>query len=120
MHSSNYEQAYPVITDWIWTGFITTTNYSQLLGWPLLISAILILMPLRASAYALAFMVFAVIAGETYAIFIGHDFANNYPAVGERLWTAFIYTITNRQLLLWLASLLILALPLWLYRENKS
>jgi hypothetical protein len=31
---------------------------------------------------------------------------------------AFVYTISNRQLLLWFASLLTLALPLWLYKEE--
>ena len=119
MHSSNYEQAYPVFTDRIYAAFMVTTNYCQLLGWPMLIAAALILIPLRASAYALAFMVLAIIAGETYAFIIGHDFIESYPGVGERIRTAFVYTITNRQLLLWLASLLILALPLWLYREKK-
>jgi hypothetical protein len=120
MHSSYYEQAYPVFTDRIFEAFKVTTNFSQLLGWAMLITAALILMPLRASAYALAFMVLAIIAGETYAFIIGHDFIESYPEVGERIRTAFVYTITNRQLLLWLASLLILALPLWQYREKKS
>jgi hypothetical protein len=119
MHSSNYEQAYPVFTDRIYEALMVTTNYCQLLGWPMLIAAALILIPLRASAYALAFMVLAIIAGETYAFIIGHDFIESYPGVGERIRTALVYTITNRQLLLWLASLLILALPLWLYREKK-
>jgi hypothetical protein len=119
MRSSNYEQAYPVFTDRIYAALMVTTNYCQLLGWPMLIAAALILIPLRASAYALAFMVLAIIAGETYAFIIGHDFIESYPGVGERIRTAFVYTITNRQLLLWLASLLTLALPLWLYREQK-
>lgn len=120
MHSSNYEQAYPVFTDRIYAAFMVTTNYSQLLGWPMLIAAVLILMPLRASTYALVFIVLAIITGETYAFFIGHDFTESYPAVGPRISIALVYTITNWQLLLWLASLLILALPLWQYREKKS
>jgi hypothetical protein len=119
MHSSNYEQAYPVFSDWIFATFMITTYYNQLLGWSMLIAAALILMPLRASAYALAFMVLAIIAGETCAFFIGHDFTESYPAVGERIRMSFVYTITNCQLLLWLASLLILSLPLWRYREMK-
>lgn len=120
MHNSNYEQAYPVFSDRIYATFMVTTNYSQLLGWAMLIAAALILMPLRTSAYALVFMVLAIIAGETYAFIIGHDFIESYPDVGERISTALIYTITNRQLLLWLTSLLMLALPLWQYREKKS
>jgi len=120
MHNSNYEQAYPIFTDRIYASFMVTTNYSQLLGWAMLIAAALILMPLRASAYALAFMILAIIAGETYAFTIGHDFIESYPDICKRIWTAFVYTITNRQLLLWLASLLILTLPLWQYHEKKS
>lgn len=120
IHSSNYEQAYPLFTDRIYAAFRVTTNYSQLLGWAMLIAAALILMPLRASAYALVFMVLAIIAGETYALITGHDFIESYPDVGERIMMAFIYTITNCQLLLWLASLLILSLPLWQYREKRS
>jgi len=120
MHSSNYEQAYPVFSDRIYAAFMVTTDHSQLLGWAMLIASALILIPLRASVYALVFMVLAIIAGETYAFIIGHDFIESYPAAGERIRTAFVYTITNGQLLLWLASLLILALPLWLYREKKS
>ncbi len=120
MHNSNYEQAYPVFTDIIYATFKVTTNYSQLLGWAMLIAAALILMPLRASAYALVFMVFVIITGETNTFIVGHDFIESYPKVSERIWTAFVYTITNRELLLWLASLLILALPLWQYREKKS
>jgi hypothetical protein len=120
MHNSNYEQAYPILTDRIYAAFMVTTNHSQLLGWAMLIAAALILMPLRASAYALVFMALAIIAGETYAFLIGHDFIESYPDVGERIWKAFVYTITNCQLQLWLASLLILALPLWRYREQKS
>ena len=119
MHNSNYEQAYPVFTDIIYATFKVTTNYSQLLGWAMLIAAALILMPLRASAYALVFMVFVIITGETNTFIVGHDFIESYPKVSERIWTAFVYTITNRELLLWLASLLILALPLWQYREKK-
>ena len=120
IQNSNYEQAYPVFSDMIYATFMVTTHYSQLLGWAMLIAAALILMPLRASAYALVFMVLAIITGETYTFIIGHDFIESYPDVGKRIWTAFVYTITNRQLLLWLASLLILALPLWQYREKKS
>jgi len=120
MQNSNYEQAYPIFTDKVYATFMVTTHYSQLFGWAMLIAAVLFQIPLRAGAYALAFMVLAIITGETYAFIIGHDFIDSYPNVGERIWMAFVYTITNRELLFWLASLLILALPLWQYRETKN
>lgn len=119
MHNSNYEQAYPIFIDRVFATFMVTCNYSQLMGWVMLIAAALFQMPLRASAYALAFMVLAIIIGETCTFIIGHDFIESYPNAGERVWMAFVYTITNCQLLLWLASLLILALPLWQYREKR-
>ncbi len=118
MHSSNYEEAYPFLTDRIYEAFMVTTNFSQLLGWAMLIAAAVILMPLRVCAYALAFMVLAITAGETSAFIVGHDFIESYPDIGLRIWMGFIYTITNGQLLLWFASLLTLALPLWLYKEK--
>lgn len=119
LQSSNYEAAYPVLTDRIYETLMVTANYSQLLGWAMLIAAAVILIPSRVSAYALVFMVLAIITGETHAFITGHDFIESYPDAGKRIWRAFIYTITNRQLQLWLASLLILALPLWQYREKK-
>lgn len=118
MHGSNYEEAYPFLTDRIYQAFMVTTHFSQLLGWAILITAAVILLPLRACAYALIFMVLAIITGETCAFITGHDFIESYPAIGPRIWMAFVYTISNRQLLLWFASLLTLALPLWLYKEE--
>jgi len=120
MQNSNYEQAYPIVTERIHAALMVTLNYSQLFGWPLLITAALLKLPLRAGAYALAFMVLAIITGETCTFIMGHDFIESYPKVGERIWISFIYTITNPQLLLWLASLLILALPLWKYQEKTA
>ncbi|UOA10734.1 exo-beta-1,3-glucanase [Methylobacter sp. S3L5C] len=120
MHNSNYEEAYPVLFDRIYATFMVTCNYSQLMGWPMLIAAVLFRIPLRACAYALIFMVLAIIIGETCTFLMGHDFIESYPNVGERVSMAFIYTITNCELLLWLASLLILAFPLWQYRDNKT
>jgi exo-beta-1,3-glucanase (GH17 family) len=119
MHNSNYEQAYPIFLDRLYATFTVTINFSQLMGWAMLIASVLFLIPLRVSAYALVFMVFAIITGETYSFIIGHDFIENYPDIGKRIWIAFVYTITNQQLLLWLASLLILATPLWKYQEKK-
>ena len=120
MQNSNYEQAYPIVSERIYAALMVTLNYSQLFGWPLLITAALFKMPLRAGAYALAFMVLAIITGETCTFIMGHDFIESYPNVGERIWISFVYTITNPQLLLWLASLLILALPLWKYQEKTA
>lgn len=119
MHNSNYEQAYPLFLDRLYATFKVTSNFSQLMGWAMLIASVLFLIPLRISAYALVFMVFAIILGETYSFITGHDFIENYPDIGKRIWIAFVYTITNRQLLLWLASLLILAIPFWKYQEQK-
>jgi exo-beta-1,3-glucanase (GH17 family) len=119
MHNSNYEQAYPIFLDRLYATFMVTSNFSQLMGWAMLIASVLFLIPLRVSAYALFFMVFAIILGETYSFISGHDFIENYPDSGKRIWIAFVYTITNRQLLLWFASLLILAIPFWKYQEQK-
>jgi exo-beta-1,3-glucanase (GH17 family) len=119
MNSANYETAYPVFSDRVYAAFMVTTNYSQLLGWAMLIAAVAILLPVRTIAYAPALMVLALIVGETYAFVIGHDFIESYPDAGNRIRTAFVYTVTNCQLLLWLASLLILAWPLWLYRAKN-
>ena len=119
MQSSNYAAAYPILTDRIYQVFMVTFNYSHLLGWPMLIGAIVIRIPLRTCACALAFMVIAVMIGETYAFSILHDFIESYPHLGARIGMGVFYTITNSQLLLWLASLLILALPLWLHPAQK-
>jgi hypothetical protein len=119
MQSSNYASAYPILTDRIYQVFMVTFNYSHLLGWPMLIGAIVIRIPLRACAYALIFMVAAIILGETYAFSILHDFIESYPNLGARLRMGLFYTLSNCQLQLWLASLLILALPLWLHKAQK-
>jgi hypothetical protein len=55
----------------------------------------------------------ALIAGETRAFLISRDFIEAHPDMAERFKLAFIYTVTNSQLLVWLASLGVLALPLW-------
>jgi len=119
MHGSNFEQAYPFLTDRIYEAFMETTHYSQLMGWSLLITAAVIRSPLRICAYALMFMIPAIIVGEASAFMTGHDFIESYPNVVERLWKALIYTFCNQQLLLWFASLVILALPLWHYQQKQ-
>lgn len=113
MKSDNYEAAYPLFSDRAYAAFMVTTHYSQLFGWTMLIAAAAILLPLRTIAYVLVLMGLALIAGETYAFIIGHDFIESYPDVGARFGKAFVYTVANCQLLLWLASLLVLAWPMW-------
>ncbi|WP_442499068.1 glycoside hydrolase family 17 protein [Methylobacter sp. sgz302048] len=67
----------------------------------------------RIIAYVLVVMGLALIAGETRAFLISRDFIEAHPDLAERFKLAFIYTVTNSQLLVWLASLGALALPLW-------
>jgi len=62
--------------------------------------------------FGLAFIAVALIIGEARAFLIGRDFVQAYPDSGERLYWAVIFTITNHQLLEWLACLVILAIPL--------
>lgn len=119
MFGTNYPEAYPVVADRAYAALMSTLTSSQLLGWALLIAAVIIQLPFRAIAWILVFIVLAQIAGETYAFMIGHDFIESHPDFGERLLTSFIYTLTNGQLLLWLASLLILAIPLWIREDGK-
>ena len=59
---------------------------------------------------ALVFIGMAMIAGETRAFMNGRDFILAYPDFAERLMLAFVFTVTNGQLLLWLACLLVLAM----------
>ncbi|MGZ8201333.1 MAG: glycoside hydrolase family 17 protein, partial [Methylosarcina sp.] len=119
MFGTNYPEAYPVMTDRAYAALMSTLTNSQLLGWAFLIAAAVILLPFRMIAWTLVFMVLAQIAGETYAFMIGHDFIESYPKWDDRFLTAFIYTVTNGQLMLWLASLLILAAPLWIRESDK-
>jgi hypothetical protein len=111
--------AYPQLGDRLWGAFMTTVTRSQLLGWALLAGAVVFVLPLKASGYALGLMGVAVIYGETHAFTVGHDFIVAHPQFGERTWAAFVYTAGNRQLLLWLGSLGVLALPLLVRTENR-
>ncbi|MDD5578871.1 MAG: exo-beta-1,3-glucanase [Methylobacter sp.] len=73
----------------------------------------------KAVAYGLILMGVALIIGEFLAFLQSRDFILAYPEINERSGWAFIFTLTNYQLLIWLACLSILALPL-LVRENKA
>ncbi len=119
MSGIDYINAYPLLADRAWTAFMFTRNQGQLLGWAVIIAAVLIALPLRAAGYALGFMALAVIAGETYAFTVGRDFVEAHPRLGDSLWSALVYTLINCQLLLWLASLVILAVPLWAGTSKK-
>ncbi|MBM4206879.1 MAG: exo-beta-1,3-glucanase [Gammaproteobacteria bacterium] len=51
-----------------------------------------------------------LVIGEIIAFAVARDFIQAYPGLGERLRWAATFTLTNRQLLLWLACLAVLAL----------
>ncbi|CAA9889535.1 Exo-beta-1,3-glucanase (GH17 family) [Candidatus Methylobacter favarea] len=68
--------------------------------------------------YGLIFTGLALIIGEFIAFAASRDFILAYPDIRERSAWAFIFTITNYQMLAWLACVGILAVPL-LMRENK-
>jgi len=112
MSGINFIGAYPLLADRVWAAFMFTKNQGQLLGWAMIIASILFALPLRAAGYTLWLMILAVVVGETYAFTLGRDFVEAHPQLGDRLWTALVYTLINQQLLLWLASLAVLALPL--------
>ncbi|EIC27945.1 exo-beta-1,3-glucanase [Methylomicrobium album] len=122
MTGTNFPTAYPIFADRLYAAFITLLTYSQMQGWVLLIAAVIFLLPPRFLAGALILAVPALIVGETYAFMIGHDFIEAHPDFGDRLQTALLYTVTNCQMLRWLGSLGVMALPLWAAgrRQNVS
>ncbi|MGZ5007535.1 MAG: glycoside hydrolase family 17 protein [Methylobacter sp.] len=70
-------------------------------------------------SYALLIMGLILIIWESKAFMVSRDFILAYPNIGERLGVAFIFSVTNCQLLVWLLCLAILALPL-LANSNKA
>ncbi|WP_236994003.1 exo-beta-1,3-glucanase [Candidatus Methylomicrobium oryzae] len=120
MIGTNFPTAYPVFADRLYAAFITSLTYSQMQGWVLLIAAVIYLLPARLLAGVLVFAVPALIVGETYAFMIGHDFIEAHPDFGDRLQTALLYTVTNCQMLWWLGSLLVMALPLWMAERRQA
>lgn len=60
-----------------------------------------------------------LVALETYAFMIGRDFILAYPDIAKRFGAAFVFSVTNGQLLIWLTSVTILALPLIVTGEKK-
>ncbi|MGJ0516689.1 MAG: exo-beta-1,3-glucanase [Methylomicrobium sp.] len=120
MIGTNFPTAYPIFADRLYAGFMTTLTYSQLQGWVMLIAAVIFLLPLRLLAGVLILAAPALIVGETYAFMIGHDFIEAYPDFADRLQTALIYTVTNCQMIWWLGSLLVMALPLWVAERRQD
>jgi hypothetical protein len=66
---------------------------------------------LKRVSYWLIGLSLALLIGESYSFMVGRDFIMAYPSFITRLATAIIFTLTNGQLLLWLASLGVLAAP---------
>ncbi|MGZ5014049.1 MAG: glycoside hydrolase family 17 protein [Methylobacter sp.] len=62
--------------------------------------------------YTLLAVGIALIIWETKAFVVSRDFILAYPNVGERIGLAFIFSVTNYQLIMWLICLAVLALPL--------
>lgn len=70
--------------------------------------------------YALLVVGLILIIWETKAFMISRDFILAYPNVGERLGLAFVFSVTNGQLVTWLMCLTILALPLLVSSEKPA
>jgi exo-beta-1,3-glucanase (GH17 family) len=62
--------------------------------------------------YILIFMGFALIIGETLSFIVSRDFILAYPDFSERIGLAFVFSVTNCQMLGWLMCLVVFALPL--------
>lgn len=73
----------------------------------------------RLIAYGLSFAAIAMILGETKAFMDGRDFIQVHPGLSEGLPFALKYTLYNQQLLMWLACLIVLALPFWSRSDIK-
>lgn len=80
----------------------TKTLQSKLLGWALVLSGV------------------AMIIGETYAFMISRDLIAEQPEFLIRLRVCLTFTLTNGQLLGWLASLAVLATPLLIGDAKKA
>ena len=119
LQSGNYNTGYPNLWERLFEVFIVTINYNQLLGCALLMAAIVIKIPLRITAVLLVFMALEIIIGESIAYIILHDFITSYPNLPQRILMGFYYTISNGQLLLWISSVIILAITLWDYQEDQ-
>ncbi|MEQ1740760.1 MAG: exo-beta-1,3-glucanase [Methyloglobulus sp.] len=61
-------------------------------------------------AWLILFYAVGLVIGEIRAFMVGRDFIEAYPDLGERLGLAVTFTLTNCQLLGWLACLAVLTL----------
>jgi hypothetical protein len=61
-----------------------------------------------------------LIFGEFTAFSVSRDFIAEYPQIAERLGWSLLYTLTNAQLLEWLACLGVIALPLINYQKTDE
>jgi exo-beta-1,3-glucanase (GH17 family) len=74
----------------------------------------------RLAAYLLSFALVAMVAGETLAFLDGRDFIQAHPGLSAGLPFALQYTLSNHQLLAWLACLFVLAVPFWNNVDQKA
>ena len=61
-----------------------------------------------------------LVFGEIRAFMMGRDFVQEYPDIGERLGLAVTFTLTNGQLLSWLACLTVLVLAFFAKQCPKT
>lgn len=73
----------------------------------------------RIIGYALLIMGLMLVIWEAKAFMVSRDFILAYPNVAKRIGVAFMFSVTNCQLVAWLTCLAILALPL-LVSGNKK
>ncbi len=73
----------------------------------------------RIIGYALPIMGLMLVIWETKAFMVSRDFILAYPNIAKRIGVAFMFSVTNCQLVAWLMCLAILALPL-LVSGNKK
>ncbi len=88
--------------------FVASVNLTALLGY----------IPSKSSCisrvfYGLIGLGILLIIGESYSFMVSRDFIMAYPSMIDRLTTAISFTLTNTQLLFWLVSLSILAVPFY-------
>jgi hypothetical protein len=59
-------------------------------------------------------MTVVLLIGESCSFMVSRDFIMAYPSIVNRLATAILFTLVNTQLLLWVASLGVLATPFFI------
>jgi exo-beta-1,3-glucanase (GH17 family) len=80
----------------------TKTLQNKLMGWALLLIGL------------------TLIVGETHAFVVSRDLIAEQPEFWTRLRLCLTFTLTNGQLLAWLASLTVLATPLLIGKDKKA